>query len=73
VEGDAWTTQNGFETPKMFYDADATRSIVCRANQLKFWFNSAWRREWHTMLAGCHCVSSNQAIAGCRCSHSSGL
>jgi hypothetical protein len=35
VIGNAWTTQSGFETPKLFYDADTTRSIVHRANQLK--------------------------------------
>ena len=35
VEGNAWTTQAGLGAPKLFYDADTTRSIVCGANQLK--------------------------------------
>ena len=35
VEGNAWTTKTGVETPKLFYDAETTRSIVCRGNQMK--------------------------------------
>jgi hypothetical protein len=30
-----WTTKAGVDTPKLFYDPDTMRSIVCRANQLK--------------------------------------
>lgn len=35
VEGNVWTTQKGIEAPSLFYDADTTHSIVCRANELK--------------------------------------
>jgi hypothetical protein len=35
VEGNVWTTRTGVDTPKLFYDAETTRSIVCRANQMK--------------------------------------
>jgi hypothetical protein len=35
VEGNVWATQNGIERPSIFYDADTTHSIVCRANELK--------------------------------------
>jgi hypothetical protein len=35
VEGNAWTTRTGVDTPKLFYDAETTRSIVCRGNQMK--------------------------------------
>jgi hypothetical protein len=35
VEGNVWTTQKGMEAPSLFYDADATHSIVCRAKELK--------------------------------------
>jgi hypothetical protein len=35
VEGNDWTTQRGLDTPSVFYDADTTRSIVCRANELR--------------------------------------
>lgn len=35
VEGNQWATKAGIDTPKLFYDPDTMRSIVCRANQLK--------------------------------------
>ncbi|MGW4247313.1 right-handed parallel beta-helix repeat-containing protein, partial [Nocardia sp. NPDC004722] len=35
VEGNVWTTQKDIEAPSLFYDADTTHSIVCRANELK--------------------------------------
>jgi hypothetical protein len=35
VEGNVWTTQKGIEAPNLFYDADTTHSIVCRADELK--------------------------------------
>ncbi|MDQ0472693.1 right-handed parallel beta-helix repeat-containing protein [Labrys wisconsinensis] len=35
VEGNAWTTRAGVGVPALFYDADTTRAVVCRANQLK--------------------------------------
>jgi hypothetical protein len=35
VEGNDWTTQRGIDPPNLFYDADTTRSIVCRANKPK--------------------------------------
>jgi hypothetical protein len=35
VEGSVWTTQKSIEGPSLFYDADTTHSIVCRANELK--------------------------------------
>ena len=35
VNDNAWATQAGLKSPKLFYDADTLRGIVCRANQLK--------------------------------------
>jgi hypothetical protein len=35
VEGNQWTTNAGVDAPKLFYDPDTMRSIVCRENQLK--------------------------------------
>ena len=35
VEGSGWTTQKGIASPKLFYDADTTRKVVCKSNLLK--------------------------------------
>jgi len=35
LEGNVWTTQKGIEASCLFYDAETTHSIVCRANELK--------------------------------------
>ena len=34
VDGNTWSTQAGFDTPKLFYDADTTRTIVSADNHL---------------------------------------
>jgi len=34
VEGNEWTTQNGFAPPNLAYDAQTTAKIVCKINQL---------------------------------------
>ncbi|HZY38269.1 MAG TPA: hypothetical protein VFE53_16545 [Mucilaginibacter sp.] len=35
VEGNNWTTKNGFDPPAIFYDAETTKNIVCSGNLLK--------------------------------------
>jgi hypothetical protein len=34
VEGNEWTTQKGFASPNLAYDAETTTKVVCKTNQL---------------------------------------
>jgi hypothetical protein len=35
VDGKVWKTKAGLGVPALFHGAETTRSIVCRANELK--------------------------------------